>query len=64
LAEEAHRFYSSASNLGLIKISNICIEMELEAANPTVNKVELLDKLDEAYALILPELERLKSLNQ
>jgi PAS domain S-box-containing protein len=61
LAEEAHRFYSSSSNLGLVKISNICIEMELEAANPEVNKIKLLDQLDEAYARVLPELERQKS---
>ncbi|UCH39251.1 MAG: response regulator, partial [Gammaproteobacteria bacterium] len=63
LAEEAHRFYSSTSNLGLIKISNICIEMELEAANPDVNKAELLELLVEAYERVLPELERQKSLS-
>ena len=61
LAEEAHRFFSSASNLGLIKLSNICMEMELEADNLHVNKIDLLEKLAAAYERVLPELERQKS---
>ena len=62
LAEQAHRLYSGASNLGLIRFSNICTEMELEAANPDVNKIELLERLSEAYERALPELKRQKSL--
>ena len=61
LAEEAHRLYSGASNLGLIKISDICIELELEAANPEVDKSGLLGQMVEAYKRVLPELERQKS---
>ncbi|MDH3761169.1 MAG: response regulator [Gammaproteobacteria bacterium] len=64
LAEEAHRFYSSASNLGLIKISNICIEIELEADNSETNKIELLEQLTEACERVLPELERQKSMRE
>ena len=64
LADEAHRLYSGSSNLGLIRVSNICIELELEAANPAVNKAELLEQLSEACERILPELERQKSPRQ
>jgi PAS domain S-box-containing protein len=64
LAEEAHRFYSSASNLGLIRISNICIEMELQADNSETSKIELLEQLAEACERVLPELERQKSLHE
>jgi HPt (histidine-containing phosphotransfer) domain-containing protein len=62
-SEEAHRFYSSASNLGLIRISNVCMQMEIEAVNPEVNKSELLDELTEAWERVLPELERQKTLH-
>ena len=64
LADEAHRLYSGASNLGLISISDICSELELGVDRPEVNKVELVEKLIEVYHRILPELERLKSLHE
>ena len=64
LAEEAHRFYSSASNLGLLRISDICMQMEVEAANPQVDKGELVRQLLEACERVLPELERQKAPRQ
>lgn len=57
LEEEAHRFYSSASNLGLISISDICTELELKSADNTVNKKELLEQLAEIFNRVRPELE-------
>ena len=64
LAEEAHRLYSSASNLGLVRISNICMQLELEAANAEVDKVGLVQELVAAWQSVLPELERQKALDQ
>ena len=61
LEEIAHRFYSSCSNLGLLRLSEICTDLELESANTQVNKSELLDQLVEAYDRIVPELKKQKS---
>ncbi|NNE64705.1 MAG: response regulator, partial [Gammaproteobacteria bacterium] len=60
LEEDAHRFYSSASNLGLLRISDICTELELKSADTSVNKKALLERLSEALTRILPELEKQK----
>ena len=62
LAEEVHRFYSSSSNLGLLRISQLCTDLELAAADPGVDKSELLERLAEACECVLPELERQKTL--
>ena len=56
-----YRFYSSSSNLGLLRLSEICTDLELESANTQVNKSELLDQLVEAFDRIVPELKKLKS---
>jgi CheY-like chemotaxis protein/nitrogen-specific signal transduction histidine kinase len=60
LEEEAHRFYSGASNLGLLRMSDICYELEVNAANAEVDKSELLDQLAEAYERVSAELEKQK----
>lgn len=61
LEENAHRFYSSASNLGLLRLSNICTELELKSADTAENKKELLERLVKAFDDVLPELEKQKS---
>ena len=61
LEEEAHRFYSSASNLGLIQISNICSTLELKTADDSVDKKMLFEQLVAAFEQVLPLLERQKS---
>jgi PAS domain S-box-containing protein len=62
LEEDAHRFYSSASNLGLIHISDICSKLELQSDDNSVDKKDLLQRLGDALNRVLPELEKQKSI--
>ena len=63
LEENAHRFYSSASNLGLKKIANICSKLELQATDESVDKKQLLQELSDALNRVMPELEKQKLRN-
>lgn len=65
LESEAHRFFSSCSNLGLLRMAALCTELEQraeECGSPTVQK--LINQLEQAYEKARPGLMSLKQDSQ
>lgn len=60
LENEAHRFFTSCSNLGLVRMSSLCAQLEAQAMLNGVDKSILINQLTRAYEKVRPELERQK----
>ena len=60
LEETAHRFYTSCSNLGLIRMSRVCTSLEAIARQGLPDCPALIEQLRDAYVKIKPKLSGLR----
>ncbi|MFC6300115.1 Hpt domain-containing protein [Pseudomonas sp. CCM 7893] len=61
LGEIAHSFKGSSSNLGAVRLVELCHRLETEAANQSLQALEpLVDEIGDEFAFVRPlyELER------
>lgn len=67
LVSAAHSFKGSSSNMGAIRLANLCHELEQRAKQHTLQGIEkLVGEIDAEFAIVRPlyEAERQRSLAQ